>query len=392
MGSPRSAIGASALASALAGALALAPAAQADTVILYGNDFETPNVPLAVDCGNSLDARGINFQYGTKDFVFDQTWTVETVFIQDPSGLYSNPQGQGGAYALGMLSAVNDDHLSLTFDAGTYPYVNVGLDISAIDISGCGGPFGVDLPIFSVSVLDSPGGVFGWSNPLLDQADMNGLAPPDPWTFNWSTQILGLDISGSTDGNISVVFDLLQSGYAAFDNMTITASTEAGIVDRDLDGVPDDDDNCPDTANAGQEDGDDDGLGDACDECPENPDPSAAPPCDGSGDDDSAPDDDDTADDDTADDDDTDDDDTADDDDTDDDDTDDDASTADDDESPVDDGDDGDSNAAGCGCNSGACEGGSAGAGPATPSLAGASNFLILLGIPLALRRRTSSR
>jgi PKD domain-containing protein/thrombospondin type 3 repeat protein len=36
--------------------------------------------------------------------------------------------------------------------------------------------------------------------------------------------------------------------------------------DSDNDGVPDDIDNCPDTYNPGQEDSDDDGIGDACDE------------------------------------------------------------------------------------------------------------------------------
>ncbi len=38
--------------------------------------------------------------------------------------------------------------------------------------------------------------------------------------------------------------------------------------DRDGDGVPDGEDNCPDVANPGQEDEDGDGLGDACDSCP----------------------------------------------------------------------------------------------------------------------------
>ena len=41
------------------------------------------------------------------------------------------------------------------------------------------------------------------------------------------------------------------------------------LNDEDDDGIPDDDDNCPLTANPGQEDADGDGLGDVCDNCPD---------------------------------------------------------------------------------------------------------------------------
>ncbi len=42
--------------------------------------------------------------------------------------------------------------------------------------------------------------------------------------------------------------------------------------DGDDDGVPDDEDNCPDVSNPDQEDADNDGMGDACDVCPDDPD------------------------------------------------------------------------------------------------------------------------
>ena len=52
--------------------IGFSPIGHAQTVILYENNFEKPNVPLTVDCGNSLDTRGINFLYGTDAFKFTQ--------------------------------------------------------------------------------------------------------------------------------------------------------------------------------------------------------------------------------------------------------------------------------------------------------------------------------
>jgi hypothetical protein len=44
------------------------PVGAAETNIVYGNDFEQPNVTLMATCG-TLDPLGINAQYGTPEFV-----------------------------------------------------------------------------------------------------------------------------------------------------------------------------------------------------------------------------------------------------------------------------------------------------------------------------------
>jgi hypothetical protein len=219
-----------------------ADAGQAQSAVLYRNDFETPNMPLEIGCGNSLDQRGINALYGTPSVMFAQVNTVEGLSIHDSALRYSDPSGRAGNYAIGLQTSQEDDLLALTFAATGRRYLNVGLDLSSIEIEGCGGPFGTAAPQLRVSLYDSAAAVFDFNTRgvLLDQKTLDGVSAPDPWTFAWQYGVLGLDASAGTQGHLTLLFDLVQSGYAAIDNLSIVASEAADVVDRNTNGVPDD--------------------------------------------------------------------------------------------------------------------------------------------------------
>jgi len=211
-------------------------------ITLYQNDFETPNVPPVLACGYAIDIRAINTLYGGVGGDFSQINTVETVLINEPAAFgtpqeYSDPEGKGGNYAIGMLRSLQDDRLALTFDGQGLPFINIGMDISSIDVFGCGGPVGVAAPSYRIRLLDSPGGVFGWGNAILDEIEIVGETAPNQWTFHWTNHVVALDASGSTDGNISIVWDLIQSGYGVFDNLIVTSSVDPGDITYSVGGT-----------------------------------------------------------------------------------------------------------------------------------------------------------
>lgn len=248
-----------------------AHAQSARTVVLYENDFEKPNMPLVVDCGNSLDTRGINALFGTKDFMFVQDFTVEAVFLHDPAGKYSNQGESHGQYAVGMLSTVQDDKLALAFDSKGFPFINIGLALSSIDVQGCPNDmFGVSTPKLQITLLDRPEDIVDYAQTELARHEVAGVQAADGWTFRWKKEVFGLSTAGSRNGKVTIVFDLLEGGYAVFDNLSITASVDENVVDLDLDGIPDDIDNCQTKYNPGQRDSDGDGAGDECDPAVQN--------------------------------------------------------------------------------------------------------------------------
>ena len=60
-------------------------------IVLYTNDFESPNVPIVINFPNSLNTLRINFLYGSSCFFFNQQFTVEDVVHDDQQHLYSDP-------------------------------------------------------------------------------------------------------------------------------------------------------------------------------------------------------------------------------------------------------------------------------------------------------------
>lgn len=211
--------------------------AMATTVTLYEQDFETPaSFP---NSGIDASIAPVNSLYGNQPpgFVFAQANTVETLLITGTQAFgagYSDPDGRGGSYALGMLSDVQDDRLGLSFDIGARQFLNFRVDISSIDLSGLGGPFvpaGGAAPTFRFSLFDNPGGAAGTgSGTALSFVDATAPFNPSKSSFLWSTVNTGLSAMGNTNGNVILQIDLLSGGYAAFDNIIITADDVGGGV------------------------------------------------------------------------------------------------------------------------------------------------------------------
>jgi len=200
------------------------------SVILYDQNFETLNTPyvdsLAYD---DLTQQTVNSLYGNQPvgFAFTQSFTVETINITGGTSFggagYSDTTGTGGNYALGMLSHVENDKLGLTFNVGTFDFLNLGLDISSIGVTGFNGPSitatSTSVPNFRFE-LRNGGGLNG---SLLDFEDVIGVAS-DPNVFDWTNVLIALDTTGNTSGDVTLVIDLLQGDYAAMDNFRIVAS------------------------------------------------------------------------------------------------------------------------------------------------------------------------
>ncbi len=212
-------------------------AAMAASVTLYEQDFESPT--SFPNSGIDASIAPVNNLYPNQPpgFVFAQSGTVETLLITGTQAFgtgYSDPDGRGGNYALGMLSDVQDDRLGLSFNIGALQFLNFRIDISSIDLSGLGGPFvpaqGA-APTFRFSLFDNPTGAASTgTGTALSFVDASAPFNTSKSSFLWTTVNSGLSAAGNTNGNVTLQIDLLSGGYAAFDNITITADNVGGGV------------------------------------------------------------------------------------------------------------------------------------------------------------------
>lgn len=212
--------------------------ASAQYVVIYSNQFITPlDTPsIATWCQLDFSPDPVNDLWegtgiGTSTGEFVNTNTVETILVTGPADVYDDPSGIGGDFSIGMLRTDFGDKLGLLIDTEGLPFVNVEMDISAINTT-CGGPLPMDTAIFLLELLDAPGGVFNISNSLvLDVDTLIGTGPDaDSFIFNWAHAAGSLDVSSSTDGMVALRMTLIRSAYASFDNIYIEASQDSVIA------------------------------------------------------------------------------------------------------------------------------------------------------------------
>lgn len=218
--------------------------ARAELIVLYDQDFESP-ANFANNGGDVNIFTSVNQNYGGQPagFEFAQAFTVETINVSGSrrgAGTaafgtgYSDPAGAAGDFVIGLLSTLENDLLGLSFNVGEFSFLNVSVDVTSLDLSTFNGPFvppgPAGIPTFQFTLFDNPGGTTNTgTGTILDRTTVTATESART-VIDFTTAVLALSTEGNTNGNVILQIDLLTGGYAAFDNLLITASDIPGNV------------------------------------------------------------------------------------------------------------------------------------------------------------------
>lgn len=225
------------------GLCAITVKASPSSLVLLDQDFEQA-VNFRNDGADINIKRHVNdvFDGASGSMKFAQHHTVEVLNITGskrgsgsaafPGKDYADPEGIGGNFVIAMLSHFQDDRLGLSFDIGELEFLNLNLNISAIDLTPgyFGGPLmaqGV-APKFRLTLWDNPDGHRRTAGThMLSEVVIEGQ-PSSANQFVWTEHVEVLSAAGATNGKVILEIDLLEGGYAAFDNLRIVASDTEG--------------------------------------------------------------------------------------------------------------------------------------------------------------------
>jgi len=98
---------------------------------------------------------------------------------------------------------------------------------------------------------------------------------PKGWYYDYAYRLMSLQTAPGLFPNPNGSWGYPQADHA-YAILVLQRSLGGACIDTDKDGVCDNSDNCPATANADQADGDNDGVGNVCDNCPANANPDQA--------------------------------------------------------------------------------------------------------------------
>jgi hypothetical protein len=91
---------------------------------------------------------------------------------------------------------------------------------------------GVD-PTFELTLFDGTATAnVAPTGAILDSAQIDGTATTltDRYAFDWTNHLVTLSTTGNSTGTVTLQIDLLDGGYASFDNLTIASSEQPGNV------------------------------------------------------------------------------------------------------------------------------------------------------------------